>query len=230
MSAGGGTVWITRAQPGAAATARRIGALGFSAVVDPLLEIRDLAPAVDLAEVAALAFTSANGVEAFCKLTWARDLPVFTVGEATAQAARAAGFADPSSADGDVEALARLIVDTRPGSVLCVGAREPAADLPALLAAARIEAHALAVYAAEERAPHAETLERLTTFEAVLLHSPRASRSLAAILKRRAAPTLRALCLSPAVAGPLTQSVPDGALRSVAFAPRPHESALLGLL
>lgn len=145
MSAGGGTVWITRAQPGAQATARRVEALGFTALIDPLLEIRDLSPVVDLTGVTALAFTSANGVEAFARLTPARDLPVFAVGEATAQAAHAAGFARPSSADGDVEALARLIAETHPGPVLCVGAREPAADLPALLAEAGVDATALAV-------------------------------------------------------------------------------------
>jgi uroporphyrinogen-III synthase len=91
MSTGGGTVWITRAQPGAEATARRVQALGFTALVDPLLAIRDLTPTVDLTGVAALAFTSANGVEAFAKLTSVRDLPVFAVGEATAKAAARRG-------------------------------------------------------------------------------------------------------------------------------------------
>jgi uroporphyrinogen-III synthase len=230
MSTGGGTVWITRAQPGAEATARRLEALGFTALVDPLLEIRDLTPAVDLTGVAALAFTSANGVKAFARLTSARDLPVFAVGEATAQAARAAGFARASSADGDVEALAQRLVAARPGLVLCVGAREPAADLPALLATTEIEARSLAVYAAESRSPGSETLARLPTMAAVLLHSPRAARVLAAILETAAAPTLRALCLSAAVAEPLAAAVENRALASVAFAPRPRESALLDLL
>jgi len=111
MSAGG-AIWITRARPGAEVTARRVEALGFTALVDPLLEIRFLEPTVDLAGIAALAFTSANGVEAFARLSAARDLPVFAVGEATARAARSMGFAEPVSADGDVEALAALIART----------------------------------------------------------------------------------------------------------------------
>jgi uroporphyrinogen-III synthase len=230
MSPGGGSVWITRARPGAEATARRVEALGFEALIDPLLEIRDLEPAVELAGVAALAFTSANGVEAFSRLARARDLPVFAVGEATAQAARAAGFSDPSSADGDVEALARLIAETRPGPVLCVGAREPAADLPSLLKAGGVEARSLAVYAAEARAPDARTLARLTALDAVLVHSPRAARALSEILRSAPAVRLRALCLSSAVAEPLADALAGGALGSVAFAPRPHESALLDLL
>lgn len=230
MSTGGGTVWITRAQPGAEATARRVEALGFKALIDPLLEIRDLAPPVDLTGAAALAFTSANGVEAFAKLSSDRGLPVFAVGEATAQSARAAGFAQVSSADGDVEALAQRLAEARPGPVLCVGAREPAADLPALLATTGIAARSLAVYAAEPRSPRPETLARLPTLTAVLLHSPRAARALAAILEIASAPTLRALCLSAAVAEPLAAASGNQALASVAFAPRPRESALLDLL
>jgi uroporphyrinogen-III synthase len=225
-----GTVWITRAQPGAEATARRVEARGLIALIDPLLEIRDLAPAVDLTGVAALAFTSANGVEAFSKLTAARDLPVFAVGEATAQAARAAGFSEASSADGDVEALAQMLAEVRPSLVLCVGAREPAADLPALLASAGLPARSLAVYAAVERRPNPETLARLPQLETVLLHSPRAARALAAALAASPAPGLRALCLSRAVAQPLVAAQAGGALKSVAFAPRPRESALLDLL
>jgi len=226
----GGTVWITRARPGAEATARRVEALGFAALVDPLLEIRFLEPVVDLAGIGALAFTSANGVEAFARLTTARDLPVFAVGDATARAAQAAGLAEPLSADGDVEALAALIARSRPGPVLSVGASEPAADLPALLAQAGIAARALAVYAAIDRLPAAETLAQLAGFEAVLLQSPRAARGLAALLDQAPAPALHALCLSPAVAEPLLAAQRLGRLGSVAFAPRPRESALLELL
>lgn len=226
----GGTVWITRARPGAEATARRVEALGYSPLVDPLLEIRALTPAVALDGIAALAFTSVNGVEAFARLSPARTLPVFTVGEATAASARATGFGSVSSADGDVTALSVLIEQVRPGPVLAVGALEPAADLPALLASAGLEARALAVYAAFDRLPAAQTLARLTDLQVVLLQSPRAARGLAGILEQNPAPALRALCLSPAVAEPLAAMTRSGHLGSVALAPRPRESALLDLL
>jgi uroporphyrinogen-III synthase len=230
MAVGGGTVWITRAQPGAEATARRLAARGFAVLIDPLLEIHLLQPALDLSGVAALAFTSANGVEAFARLTRARDFQVFAVGEATARAAEAAGFPDPLSADGDGEDLASLIAATGPGLVLCPCADQPAADLPALLARAGLAARALAVYAAADRAPTAETLARMPGLEAVLLHSPRAARGLARRLATAPAPGLRALCLSPAVAEPLAAAHRAGLVGSVTFAPRPRESALLDLL
>ena len=223
----GAPVWITRAQPGAAATAERVAALGFSPVVDPLLEVMPLAAAIDLSGVAALAFTSVNGVDGFARCSARRDLPVFTVGAATARAARGAGFAATLSADGDVAALERLIADAKPGPVLWAGAETPAGDLVAGLQAKGVEARGVAVYATVERTPARATLGLLDAPLTVLVHSPRAAGVLARILGERPRPGPRLLCLSPAVAAPLV-GVAEPC--SVAFAPRPDESALLDLL
>ena len=105
-------IWVTRAQPGADRTAARLTALGYHPVVAPVLTIRPVAftpPAPE--RIAAFAFTSANGVAAFAGFAPAfRAHPVFTVGAATADAARSAGFAQIQSADGDASALARHVV------------------------------------------------------------------------------------------------------------------------
>lgn len=224
----GAPVWITRARPGAEATAERVRALGFGVILDPLLAVAPLDVELDLEHVSALAFTSANGVEAFARLHDVRHLPVFAVGRATAQAAQGVGFASVSSADGDVEDLARLVVGAAGGPVLWAGAREPAGDLVGLLRDCGVMAHGVAVYETVERAPAEATLEAaLGAAMTVLLHSPRAARALAAILTARPAPNLRCLCLSKAVAAPLVGLVEPG---SVAVAPRPDESALLDLL
>jgi uroporphyrinogen-III synthase len=223
----GAPVWITRARPGALATADRVAALGFAPVVDPLLTVEALDIEIDLSHVEALAFTSANGVEAFTRLSDARGLPVFAVGRATARAAEAAGFVSVASADGDVEDLGRLIAGSASGPVLWAGAKEPAGDLVGLLRGRGVMAKGIAVYETTERAPSAETLARLDAPSTVLLHSPRAARALATILRQRAAPSLRVLCLSEAVAAPLLGLKELG---SVAFAPRPDESALLEML
>ena len=88
-------VWITRARPGAEATAAKVAALGFTPVVDPLLEVAPIAASIDLAGVAALAFTSVNGVRAFSALSDVRSSPVFAVGDAAAKpdAQRLASYA-----------------------------------------------------------------------------------------------------------------------------------------
>ena len=195
-------VWITRAQPGAARSAARLTALGFEPVVAPLLAIRPLpdalAQAPDFATVAALAFTSPNGVEAFAALTPdLRDRPVFAVGDATAQAARDAGFTDARSAAGDIHALAALIAATPPdGLILAPGAREPAGDLPALLSDHAVQR--LPVYRAEETGAAVPA-----DFDAVLLHSPRAARALATVLTPDLAANRVAVCISAAAAAPL---------------------------
>ncbi|WP_288759400.1 uroporphyrinogen-III synthase, partial [uncultured Brevundimonas sp.] len=125
-------VWITRAEPGAARTAARLLALGMEPVVRPLLAIQTLSPELpDLDAFAALAFTSVNGVAAFAGLSARRDRPVFAVGDATAQAARDAGFARVDSADGDLAALARRIAAGAAGPVLAAVAETPAGDLAA---------------------------------------------------------------------------------------------------
>lgn len=168
---------MTRAEPGAARTAARLTALGLEPVVAPLLTIHAIPQAEpDLNGFAALAFTSVNGVEAFAALTIRRDRPVFAVGDTTAAAARAAGFAAVRSAGGALDDLARLLAEARlEGGVLAPGAREPAGDLAALLADV-VRVQALAVYQARETGAPAP--ER---FDAVLVHSPRAARALASL-------------------------------------------------
>ncbi|MGU3456310.1 uroporphyrinogen-III synthase [Brevundimonas sp. M1A4_2e] len=195
-------VWVTRAEPGAARTADRLTALGFEPVVVPLLTLAPLPGALNAAPepdaVAVLALTSPNGVEAFAPLIPRfRGHPVFAVGDATAEAARAAGFADVRSAAGDIHALARLIAaEAPPGPLLAPGAREPAGDLPALLPDRPVQR--LPVYAAfETHAPAPGA------FDAVMLHSPRAARALATDLPRAASSGRLAVCISDAAAAPL---------------------------
>jgi uroporphyrinogen-III synthase len=222
-------VWVTRAEPGARATAERLRALGFEPLVAPLLEVR-LIPGgpIDLTGVAALAFTSANGVAAFAARSPERALPVFAVGVATAAAARAAGFTDVVSADGDVEALAPVIAARRPGdgTVLHLAPTEPAGDLVAALTALGVNAGREIVYETVALPPDAEFVAQLPTFDAVLLHSPKAARALADGL-RVADPAvvsnLRAFCLSPNVAAPLA----DLGLAAVHVAAAPNDTALL---
>ena len=195
-------VWVTRAEPGAARTADRLTALGFTPITAPLLTLEPLPGALDAAPapatVAALALTSPNGVEAFAPLIPRfRHHPVFAVGDATAEAARAAGFTDVRSAAGDIHALARLIAAEAPlGPLLAPGAREPAGDLPALLPDRPVRR--LPVYAAFET--HTAAPE---PFDAVMLHSPRAARALAADLPRAASSARIAICISEAAATPL---------------------------
>lgn len=224
------TVWITRARPGALATAARVLALGFEPAVAPLLVVRPLGEgAIDLAGVGAIAFTSVNAVAAFAARSPARALPVFAVGAASAAAAKDVGFAAVVSAEGDVNALAAQIAAraaTFTGQVLHPAAAEPAGDLAGALAAVGIETRTLAVYETVAARLSAKFRIMIPRFHAVLVHSPKAARRLAAVLRRSAAPDLLICCLSPAAAAPMPHIDPRR-LRVAAF---PNEDALLNLI
>lgn len=197
-------VWITRAEPGASGTAARAAALGFDPRVVPLLELADLAVAPeDLEGGGPLAFSSANGVRAFARLSTRRAGPVYVVGPATAAAAGSVGFQDIRMADGDVAALAaRILADPPAGEVIHASARTPAGDLAGRLRAAGRPARRVAVYAMRESWPEPVALEAALAAPFVLVHSPRAGRVLA---RRLAAHPARpvVLGLSPACLEPL---------------------------
>jgi uroporphyrinogen-III synthase len=225
-------VWITRAEPGAGETAKRLIALGHEPLVAPLLVVRRLVEArPDLTDIGALAFTSANGVRAFADLSDRRDLPVFAVGEATATAARQAGFADVDAGPRDVAALAAAIAarpDAFQGAVLHAGAAEPAGDLAGPLHAAGIAVRACPLYeTVAADAPSAAELDRMAQAQAVLLHSPKAARILASLspepLNLSGA---HLLGLSPACLAPLADRPAAGRHSPSA----PNDADLLALL
>ena len=228
-------IWVTRTAPDAEATAARLRTLGHAPLVAPLLEVRASgAASPSLDGVGALAFTSRNGVTAFASVCAERGLPVFAVGEATARAARGAGFGEVQSADGDVQALAALIANRRErftGALLHPGAHEPADDLPGALKALGINARAHPMYRTDPAtlplAVTAALAARPVELDGVLVHSARAAECLAALPElQRAAQSITAFCISPAAAAPLRSLD----LRSVAIAPQPDETALLNLL
>ena len=224
------TVWITRAQPGADATAVRVRELGIEPIVAPLLEVRPIEAArLDLTDVSAIAFTSANAVAAFVVRSPERALRVFAVGDATADAARRARFSSVLSAQGDVAALAAALATRRrelSGAILYPAAAEPAQDLAGALAAVGLNVRQVAIYETAVVEPPAALLERLQEIEAVLLHSAKAARALAGVLKANPAPGLGAYCFSPQIARSLTRA----GLAGLQSAAQPNETALMTLL
>src|SRR4051812_48630120 len=94
-------VAITRALPEALRTAEKIAARGGEPILAPLLEIAPRPFDLALERVRALLFTSANGVRAFATGSARRDVMALCVGDATADGAREARFAEVRSAAGD---------------------------------------------------------------------------------------------------------------------------------
>jgi uroporphyrinogen-III synthase len=98
---------ILRPEPGASASLERARMLGLDAIAMPLFEMQSLDwTLTDPSGVDAVLATSANalrhggaGLERF------RHLPLYAVGEATADAAREAGFANVTAGSGDAASL-----------------------------------------------------------------------------------------------------------------------------
>ena len=172
---------VTRPEPDASATAGRLRALGHEALVYPLLSV-EFAEPPPTPQPAALMFTSRNGVRAVerwpAAVAWL-DLPVFTVGDATAAVAEAAGFRRVKSAGGDWRALADLVIAHLPadsGALLYPAGADRTLGIEARLSAAGFDLCVVEAY----RMPVAKSLPipvrrrlREGTLDGVLLYSTR---------------------------------------------------------
>ena len=227
-------VLVTRPEADAAPIAAELAARGHTAMIEPLLTIVAKPDAVvDLADVQALALTSANGARVLAERTARRDLPVFAVGDATAAAARAAGFAAVESAGGDVVALADLIasrLDPAAGAIFHPAARHLAGDLKGNLEAAGFTVRRVALYESEPSPALSEAAAaalRDGRIDAALFFSPRTGRTFVRLLteSRLTAVCGRmiAVCLSNSVA----EDIKRLPWRALLIAAQPTQAALL---
>ena len=225
----GAKPWIvTRAEPGASVTAGRIVARGGKALVMPLFQIVATGAAISEAtRFQAVVFTSANGVRT-APAGLDRSLPAFAVGDATAAAARAAGFGAVISADADGAALAALLTaQLRPGAepVLHVRGEDVAFDVTAALKAAGFQAQALVTYRSEAiNTLSPDQMALAATALGVLFHSARGA-EVGARLMAPLAPHLMAICISEA-AKAAAQTAP---FSRFAVAERPTDEAVIAL-
>lgn len=199
-------ILVTRSEPGASETAARLSAAGYIPIVEPVFAIAPIA--VSLPDFDALAFTSANGARQFAELSPRRDVPVFCVGDRTADAARDAGFTSVVSAEGDVSALVGLIQAKLPKTsrLLHAGNEESRGDLTGRLRGSGHAADFIAIFrAVPVTAPGpllAAHLAGQRAFEAVLVHSPRGASILAGFAAGSEA-VLNVVAISGAAATPL---------------------------
>ncbi|WP_269585258.1 uroporphyrinogen-III synthase [Roseibium sp. Sym1] len=229
---------VTRPQPECRRTAERLRALGHAAEEVPLLTCTEYPPdRFDLSNVSALAISSRRAVAVLAghgQLADLQKLPVFTVGRATAEAARKAGFAEVVSADGDLAALAELILARRdglePGSVLYPAAEDRAGELDEVLAGGKMSCRTVAVYrmVPVETVPQ-ELIEALSgeAYDGVLIYSKRTAEALRSLL-RAGVPgdkfsRMPVYALSKQAGEPLSEAM------RVKVASAPNENALLEL-
>ncbi len=216
-------VAITRAEPEASRTAARVEARGAEAIIAPLLTIVACGYDTSTEGAQAIIFTSTNGVHAFPDTIGARDQTILTVGDATAEAAREAGFTDVRSADGDVVALAALVkrdFDPAKGKLIHIAGDHVAGDLSGELRAAGFSIERRLAYASVARQTLPEALRE--PLDILLFHSARAAETFIALGAPNAA-QLTAACLSAAVAA----AVEKTSWKRIVTAAHPREDDLL---
>jgi len=204
-------VLILRPQPGADETAARARALGLEPVVAPLFTVRPVDWDVpDAGDFDAVLLTSAHAARGIPRrLT---SLPCYTTGEASARAAREAGFGDVLSGPSDGEAALAMARSDGRSRLLHLCGRDH-------VALGGVERRI--VYAADALAALPDTVrEALAADAVVLLHSPRASALFAGLVENRRGIRLALISGAAAVAA-------GEGWAEKAVAARPRDEALL---
>jgi uroporphyrinogen-III synthase len=207
-------VAVLRPEPGASATVDRARAHGLDAFAVPLFEIEPLGwEAPDAARFDGLLLTSANAVRnAGPGLEDLRWLPVYTVGAATAEAVREAGFDINATGDGGVdELLGSIEVDVELLHLCGEDRREPTE--------AQQRITSIPVYRA--RTIDDPDLGGVQGSIAVI-HSPRAGRRFAELVPEKTKIAIAAI--SPAAA-----EAAGSGWQAVEVAESPSDEALLAL-
>jgi uroporphyrinogen-III synthase len=225
---------LTRPLDDAGSLLGPLAALGIETLIEPLLAIRYLdGPPPDMAGVQAVLATSANGVRALARRTDDRDVAVFAVGDATAGAARAAGYRAVESARGTVEDLARLVcarLEAGAGALLHVAGKTVAGDLGKLVAGAGFKVCRHVYYEAVAAQHFTEAAARALgagEVDGAVFFSPRTAAIFVSLVQAHeltdACRGMVAYCLSPAVA----ERARLLTWRRIVKARRPDEKALV---
>ena len=211
MSVPPASVLVTRPKDDAQMLAAALERRGVDVLLEPLLEIVPIEGATpNLHDIAGLLFTSANGVRAFAQISKHRNFKVFAVGDATAAAARSAGFSDVDSAGGSVEDLTTLVKDSwtpASGALFHASGQTIYGELAEILGALGYEVHRMALYEAKAAAALSVKLcdvLRAAKLGYALFFSPRTADTFVSLVTsaclRDACKNVEAICLSTAVA------------------------------
>lgn len=238
------TVLVTRPAGDSEKTVARLAERGIAAIAAPVMAIRPL-PDIALPEKAdpatcrALIVTSANAIRTLTgrpELAALTAVPLYAVGDHTAETARQAGFTDVRSAAGDVHDLARLLrAEIRPGEgrLVHLSGREVAGDLAGELAAAGYETERRIVYetvAADALPAAARDALEGAEIAAVLLYSPRSAETFGTLAREAGLGDDLARVAAVVISENVAEKARAFGFGHIFVAERPDESALIAAL
>lgn len=214
-------VLITRPKADAQDLKQRIEALGCTVSIAPLIEIEYLPIAADaLVNAVGIIATSRNALAALENseaVGIARKLPLYAVGNATAQVARQLGFENVITGAGTAADLVPHIVAhnrLKSGALIHLAGDHLAFDLKSALSKENIQLQQITVYRsiAAPSLP-SKVVEGLASgaIDAVILMSPRTAQTWCELITKMPRPVntagLTYICLSEAVANALTTAL-----------------------
>lgn len=229
-------VMLTRPRTDSDALAAHLRSRGHDVHLEPMLEIDPTGAEISLNGVQAILATSANGIRCLATTTDRRDLPLYAVGDATADCARGAGFEAVHSAHGDSQALLALVVarlDPSAGKLIHVRGMDATGDLSGALEASGFAVEPAILYKATKVDLLSETGRNFISGEkidSILFFSPRTARTFVSLVNeaglRDHCTYIAALCLSQAVA----DAAKALSWRDVRIAATPDQLAMIRIL
>ncbi len=227
---------LTRPKADSDQLAQNLRTLGHRVHRESLLHITLHNNKVELDDFQAILFTSANGVRAFSPNTPDRTILCFTVGQATALEARKAGFPDVTSAGGNVDHLAALVVktlDPAAGPLLHISGQDVAGNLSGTLDQAGFQVTRRRLYTATPAtALSLETQELITShcLTHMPFYSPRTAKSFVTLIHKAQLQDhltrITALCLSSAV----SDVIRSLSWKNILTAEQPDQLSLFNLI
>lgn len=227
----GASCLITRTLPGADVTAQKVANLGYEPIVLPAAILKPTNAQIEIDGVQALLVTSSNAPHLAILNPEIIALPVYAVGDATAMAARNAGFENVVSAGGDASTLAVLVADRlkpQNGALMHLRGHEVAGDVAGLLGACKFEVRATEIY---ETIDNPEFMEQINLTIAhnngiIMFHSPKGAARFRKYADFGLLNKWSAICISQAASVPIDEPIWE----KLIVASKPNEAAMLELI
>lgn len=232
-------ILVTRPKADFQRTADGLAELGFTAISAPVMNFTKLEFSTpDLNKVAALIFTSANGIRATANVAEFKALPCYVVGKQTAKLAAEHGFEILGQGAGDVKSLVNTIAQdylarALKKSLLHISGVDQAGDLAKSLAELSIDCGRLQAYKmkpAKQIIPEIEQKLCAGEIEAILFYSTRSAKIFIELCEKTTIlakiNSIPIFCLSKNIAERACKPY----LKQIYYTDQPDEQALLNLL
>ena len=230
-------VLLTRPTIDSESIARQLRDRSISTVTDPLLSFALLdVKAPSLSSYQAIIFTSTNGIRAFEKISFERNIKVYAVGDKTAKLAKALSFQSVTSAGGDLIKLSNTIKDQlnpTNGPLLYLCGKHQAGDLKQDMITHGFALDKLEVYdmvAATNLSEPAMNSLKNQEIDYIPFYSVRSAHIFIELVKnaelQNTLSNISALCLSPAI----ENVIKTHCWKNILTADKPNQYSLFKLI